>query len=75
LYLQKADSGDNELLLSIADVILKIDPVNETGLMYKLSALSSLGEQSLIQKTYEQFAEEYKRLYDEQYPKSLSEIV
>ena len=75
LCLQNKDSGDNELLLSLSNTVLNIESVNETGLMYKLSALSSLGEQSLIQKTYEQFAEEYKRLYDEQYPKSLREII
>ena len=58
LCLQNKDSGDNELLLSLSNTVLNIESVNETGLMYKLSALFSLGEQSLIQKTYEQFAEE-----------------
>ena len=75
LYNQNENNGDNVLLLSLSDAILKIDPVNEKGLQHKLYTLSLMNQHTLIQKTYEQFAEEYERLYDEHYPKLLDELI
>lgn len=75
LYNKHKDKGDYNLLLALSDAIMNIDSVNEEGLRYKLSTLSSMNKNSLIRKTYKQFTEEYKRLYDEHYPKLLDELI
>jgi two-component SAPR family response regulator len=66
---------DSQIIIELCDIIFSIDPVYESALISKIRALSSIGHFGAMKKTYEQFYEEYKVLYDEKYPLSFDEIV
>ncbi len=66
---------DKEILLKIADTVLKIDTVEEKALQLKIKILIRDGKYSLAKNHYELFIDEYKRLYDEEYPESFQKLI
>lgn len=74
--LEHLQKNTNEIFsLQVADTILNIDSVNEEGLKMKLHVLNSQGKHSFVQTVYDNFRLEYRDLYDEEYDKSLKDIL
>lgn len=59
-------SGNPELLIRIADVILLHDSIDEDAVRMKCRALARLGRNGLARKTYDAFRQEYERLMEQQ---------
>jgi len=61
--------------IPLADAVFEFDPVNEEAVEIKCKALVKLGKHSLAKRTYDHFIDEYKILYDEDYPVSFHEML
>jgi two-component SAPR family response regulator len=61
--------------IKLCDIILLFDPVDQDAIKSKIKTLSSVGKHHIAKNTYNLFAAEYKRLYDEHFPLSLEELI
>lgn len=66
---------DPEFVITIANCVLSIDPVNEDAVALKCKTLVALGKHSLAKSIFEKFNKEYKAIYSESFGKSFQEIL
>jgi DNA-binding SARP family transcriptional activator len=75
LLQSKEIEKSTELKIKICDLITGFDSVDEDAYTTKIASLYSQGNHKSAQNTYQIFIAEYRRLYDEDYPKTYNEIV
>ncbi len=68
-------ASDPDFLIRLADSVFRFDPVNEEAMILKCKALSYLGNHSLAQTTWENFAREYRRIYGEDFEKDMRDVL
>ncbi|MXV17229.1 galactose oxidase [Hufsiella ginkgonis] len=56
-----------ELIIQVASYIFNFDPVNEDAMILKCRALVHLGKHSLAKATFENFRQEYRAIYNEEF--------
>lgn len=66
---------DVEYMIEIANNIFHFDPLNEDALQLKCKSLYRIGRHSLAKNTYERFAKEFHRIYEENFSIGFNEIV
>ena len=66
------DPGD---ILTIADLILVYDPVNEVALSYKMKTLVMQNNHNLARFTYKQFCQMYQDMYGEAFNRSFEQMI
>ena len=66
---------DVEYMIEIANNIFHFDPLNEDALQLKCKSLYRIGRHSLAKNTYERFAKEFHRIYEETFSIGFNEIV
>lgn len=64
-----------EMIVEVADTILKFDSVEETAMALKCKSLVQLGKHSLAKTSFEKFSKDYKRLYSEEYSMTYKEFL
>ncbi|WP_372754893.1 hypothetical protein [Labilibaculum sp.] len=71
------ENTDNEksINITLANVIIEFDNMNEAALKLKCQILSEQGKHSLAIETYEHYISLYKKLYNEEYKYSFHDIV
>lgn len=72
--LAKAQKNPN-LLILIAETILKYAPLNEEALTLKCRSLYSLGKKGMAKKSYDSFCKEYISILDTKFEVSFNSIV
>jgi len=65
----------SELIIDLTDCILNFDIVNEEAMELKCRALHEHGKHSAAKNTYQNFCNEYKILYGEDYRRTFPEII
>lgn len=68
-------SNDTDLLMTIADVISKYDPVSEIALSIRCRTFTETNKAYMAKTTYEKFCKEYRMLYNEEYDQKLAEVL
>lgn len=63
------------ILIAIADGIFNHDSINSVALEIKCKSLKNTGKLSLAKKCYDNYAKEYKALYEEDYEYSFEEVI
>lgn len=63
------------IALELADILLKIDPINDFGLSAKIKSYIALKQHVEARATYQSFVVEYKKMMNENYPNSYEEII
>ena len=66
------DPGD---ILTIADLIMVYDPVNEVALSYKMKTLVMQNNHNLARFTYKQFCQMYQDMYGEAFNRSFEQMI
>ena len=66
------DPGD---ILTIADLIMVYDPVNEVALSYKMKTLAMQNNHNLARFTYKQFCQMYQDMYGEAFNRSFEQMI
>lgn len=78
-FLGFAETLDEEhaadLYIGIADVMFKFESINEQALALKCRAYSRSGRHSAAKIFYDKFCDEYRTVYDEEFPVSFAEIL
>ena len=69
------NSRDYRQVIRICRVVLACDPLNEEAFYYSLYAYKKLNEFENVLKVYALFLLEYRRSMDEDYPKTLEDIL
>lgn len=64
-----------EMIVEVADTILKFDSVEETAMVLKCKSLVQLGKHSLAKTSFEKFSKDYQRLYSEEYSMTYKEFL
>ncbi len=64
-----------ELIIDLADCLFNFDIVNEEIMILKCRAQYGQGKHSLAKNTYQNFCNEYKTLYGEDFKQSFNEII
>ena len=64
----------DELTIELCDIIFSIDPVYESALAIKITALQNLGHYGFIKETYNQFCKNYEDLYNEPFQHKMEEF-
>ncbi|MGL5788171.1 MAG: hypothetical protein ACRCX4_15365 [Bacteroidales bacterium] len=64
-----------DLYIGIADVMFKFESINEQALALKCRAYSRSGRHSAAKIFYDKFCDEYRAVYDEEFPISFAEIL
>lgn len=67
-------TDDHQQQLDIADAILQIDDLHETGIQMKIKTLIQVGNHGMALSVYEDFCARYQTLYGEEFPHSFKEI-
>lgn len=68
-------SNDADLLMTIAEVISKYDPVSETALSIRCRTFTETNKAYMAKSTYEKFCKEYRMLYNEDYGQTLADVL
>jgi two-component SAPR family response regulator len=66
---------DVEFIIHLADCIFNFDKVNEEAMILKCKAEYFRGNHSLAKMTYEKFAREYQKIYDEEFKVPFNELI
>lgn len=75
-FAESLDVNDNaELIIDLADCLFNFDIVNEEIMVLKCRAQYGQGKHSLAKNSYQNFCNEYKLLYGEDYSRSFTDIV
>ncbi|MEX0983026.1 MAG: kelch repeat-containing protein [Bacteroidales bacterium] len=64
-----------ELIIQLADAVFHFDQVSEEAMIIKCKTLAGLGKHGLATNAYKKFVNDYKSLYNEDFPKSLNQIL
>jgi len=70
-----AENSDPADMIPLADAVLECDPMDEDAIDLKCTSLVKLGKHSLAKSTYNDFVEEYKLLYGEEFKISFKDLV
>lgn len=62
-------SEDPEFMVELANYIFYFDPVHEEAMTIKCKALACMGNHSLATQTFENFCNEYRQIYGEEFGK------
>lgn len=68
-------SNDADLLIKIADAIMKYDPVNEVALSIKCRTFTETNKTYMAKAAYEKYCKEYKMLYNEDYETTFADVL
>ncbi|MFC2115054.1 hypothetical protein ACFLTU_01165 [Bacteroidota bacterium] len=75
-YAESLDVKENaEFIIDLADCLFNFDIVNEEIMVLKCRAQYGQGKHSLAKNTYQNFCNEYKTLYGEDFSRSFNEII
>lgn len=64
-----------DLYIGIADVMFKFESINEQALALKCRAYSRSGRHSAAKIFYDKFCDEYRAVYDDEFPISFAEVL
>ena len=64
-----------ELIIQIVSYIFNFDQVNEDAMILKCRALVQLGKHSLAKASFENFRQEYKAIYNEEFERSFKTVL
>jgi len=70
-----AISDDPEFMVELANNIFYFDPVHEEAMIIKCKALAYMGNHSLATQTFENFCNEYRHIYGEEFGKDYKMIL
>ncbi|RQP19103.1 MAG: galactose oxidase, partial [Parapedobacter sp.] len=68
-------SDDPEFMVELANNIFYFDPVHEEAMSIKCRALAYMGNHSLATQTFENFCNEYRHIYGEEFGKDYKTIL
>lgn len=68
-------SDDPEFMVELANNIFYFDPVHEEAMIIKCKALAYMGNHSLATQTFENFCNEYRHIYGEEFGKDYKMIL
>jgi DNA-binding SARP family transcriptional activator len=71
----KNTENDDSINITLANLIIEFDNMNEAALQLKCRLLSEQGKHSFAIEIYEHYASLYKKLYNEDYKHSFQDIV
>ncbi len=66
---------DPEFMVELANNIFYFDPVHEEAMTIKCKALAYLGNHSLATQTFENFCNEYRQIYGEEFDKDYKSVL
>ena len=58
-----------------ADILLRIDPLSENAIKFAVKALSAMGQEDEARVRYNNFINQYKKDYDEEYASSFDDLL
>lgn len=75
-YVEQINLKDDPIfIVQIADILFKLDSLNEMALIYKCKALRELSKHNQAKQLYNSFVKEYNLLYGENFERSFSSIM
>ncbi|WP_177180963.1 Kelch repeat-containing protein [Parapedobacter koreensis] len=78
-YMRFAESvqiaEDPEFMVELANYIFYFDPVHEEAMTIKCKALAYMGNHSLATQTFENFCNEYRQIYGEEFGKDYKKVL
>ncbi len=66
---------DPEFMVELANYIFYFDPVHEEAMAIKCKALAHMGNHSLATQTFENFCQEYRHIYGEEFGKDYKTVL
>jgi len=66
---------DPEFMVELANYVFYFDPVHEEAMIIKCKALAYMGNHSLATQTFENFCNEYRHIYGEEFGKDYKTIL
>lgn len=70
-----AIADDPEFMVELANYIFYFDPVHEEAMIIKCKALAQMGNHSLATQTFENFRNEYRQIYGEDFGKDYKTVL